>query len=225
MQKFRSYSSILVKQKGDFQKIINLYFKKIELIRKKKNSLGLVIFQRQEENVQHGCPESSQTRVVNQVESGNQQPWFGGTGENFARFRVVNYVSHCFPTMPFFRFDGSSTQNRWFWIRHGVVSPLEVASEADNSHFSNNLPIFQPLHSTTGSQQQAVAQKSWASWEKSFSSRRPNGLTKIRQILQNTMTKKPAKLSRQNTLSLLLLISVQLGPTNTIREHLVTFWN
>ena len=130
-----------------------------------------MIFQRQEENVQHGCPESSQTRVVNQVESGNQKPWFGGTGENFARFGVVNYVPHCFPTLPFFRFDGSSTQNRWF-IRHGVVSPLEVASEADNSHFSNNLPIFQPLHSTTGSQQQAVAQKSWASWEKSSSSRR-----------------------------------------------------
>ena len=126
-----------------------------------------MIFQRQEENVQHGCPESSQTRVVNQVESGNQKPWFGGTGENFARFGVVNYVPHCFPTLPFFGFDGSSTQNRWFWIRHGVVSPLEVASEADNSHFSNNLPIFQPLHSTTGSQQQAVAQKSWASWEKS----------------------------------------------------------
>ena len=130
-----------------------------------------MIFQRQEENVQHGCPESSQTRVVNQVESGNQKPWFGGTGENFARFGVVNYVPHCFPTLPFFGFDGSSAQNRWF-IRHGVVSPLEVASEADNSHFSNNLPIFQPLHSTTGSQQQAVAQKSWASWEKSSSSRR-----------------------------------------------------
>ena len=35
MQNFRSNSSILVKQKGNFLKIIILYFKKIELIRKK----------------------------------------------------------------------------------------------------------------------------------------------------------------------------------------------
>ena len=93
-----------------------------------------------------------------------------------------------------------------------------------NSYFTNFLrhqghPLGKESH------QQAVAQKSWASWEKSFSSRRKNGLTKISYYLQKAMTKKPAKLARQNALSLLLLISVQLGPTNKIREHLVTFWN
>ena len=50
-----------------------------------------------------------------------------------------------------------------------------------------------------------------------------NGEIARRQSLQNMMIKKPAKHSRQTVLSLLILISVQLVPTNMIREHLVTF--
>ena len=49
------------------------------------------------------------------------------------------------------------------------------------------------------------------------------GLTKLRQSLLNIMIKKPAKHSRQTALFLLLLIYLQLGPTNKIRDHLVTF--
>ena len=50
-----------------------------------------------------------------------------------------------------------------------------------------------------------------------------NGEIARRQFLQNMMIKKPAKHSRQSALSLLLLIYLQLGPTNTIREHFATF--
>ena len=52
-----------------------------------------------------------------------------------------------------------------------------------------------------------------------------DGLTKLRQSLQNMMIKKPEKHSRRTALSLLLLIYLQLGPTNMIRAHFVTFWN
>ena len=50
-----------------------------------------------------------------------------------------------------------------------------------------------------------------------------DGLTKLRQSLQNMMIKKPEKHSRRTALSLLLLIYLQLGPTNMIRAHFVTF--
>ena len=84
---------------------------------------GIVVGERLQKNCQHSRPEGRQAGVVDDVEGSDQEPGLGRPREVFPGLRVMNEVPDGLPSVPFFGLDGRATQNRWFVIRHGVVSP------------------------------------------------------------------------------------------------------